>query len=74
MPSLDPNSILEKLYEMKPKDFLPKIPKIKLNKPIHRLFDTENSIFSCISSVTRFQFDNDQVIIYDINLSSITQF
>ena len=59
--SLVPNSILGKLYGLKPKDFLPKIPKIKLNKPIRRLFDTDNTIFSCISSAARFQFDNDQV-------------
>ena len=61
--SLVPNSILGKLYGMKPKDFLSKIPKLlNLNKPIHRLFDTDNSIFSCISSVTRFQFDSNQVL------------
>ena len=66
--SLDPNSILGKLHEMKPKDFLPKIPKIKLNKPVRRLFNAGNSIFSCISSVSNFQFDNDQVIKYDIHI------
>ena len=61
--SLVPNSILGKLYGMKPKDFLSKIPKLlNLNKPIHRLFDTDNSIFSCISSITRFQFDSNQVL------------
>ena len=73
--SLVPNSILGKLYGMKPKDFLSKIPKLlNLNKPIHRLFDTDNSIFSCISSVTQFQFDNDQVIKYDIYVLEIRHF